>query len=196
MSEKQESIVEQIGRQIGLRERHQELLQDLELHFEFYLGALLVVSFTGLMTLKVVSRVFLPITFDWIQEVTIGMFIWASWLGVVSLIRTDNHIRFTLVLNRLSERGVYAIYVIEWIIWLITAGVIVRYSITWVQQYMNSGSTIIGTTIPKWIIFLVIPVTFTMMIVRVLQQAVIITRKYRAGQNLTTGVDIGSEGME
>lgn len=166
-------------------------LRKIERNFETYLAIVAIVVYTLIILNKIVSRTFYPwLVVTWQEEVTIGLFIWAAWLATASLVRKDGHIRFSLFVQEFSNRRVYAVYVIEWILWLLLAGVVVYFSIDWIQQYVESGSDIIGTAVPKYFLYLSVPVGYGLIVVRVLQQAVIVTRKYRAGEELSTASEV------
>jgi TRAP-type C4-dicarboxylate transport system permease small subunit len=166
-------------------------LRKIERNFESYLAVLAILIYTLIILNKIVSRTFYPwLVITWQEEVTIGLFIWSAWLATASLVRKDGHIRFSLFVQDFSNRGVYAIYVIEWILWLAIAGVIVFYSTEWISQYVASGSDIIGTAVPKYFLYLSVPVGYGLIIVRILQQVVTVTRQYRAGEELSTQSDV------
>lgn len=168
-----------------------ELLSDLERNFESYLTMVLIVMYTALIVYKILTRAVPQAASPvWLQEVTIGLFIWASWVSVASLVRTDSHIRIIPILERFPQRGVYLVYWVEWVLWFALAGTIFRYSIPYVAGFVRSAGTITGTSVPQYYLFLSIPVGFALILVRTLQQIIIITRKYRAGEELATGTDI------
>jgi TRAP-type C4-dicarboxylate transport system permease small subunit len=166
-------------------------LRKIERNFESYLAIIAIVVYTVIILNKIASRTFYPsLVITWQEEVTIGLFIWAAWLATASLVRKDGHIRFSLFIGEFSNRQVYVIYVIEWLLWLTLAGVVVYFSFTWVGQFVESGSDIIGTSVPKYFLYLSVPVGYSLIVVRVLQQAVTVTREYRAGEELSTESEV------
>lgn len=172
-----------------------ELLRDVEQNLESYLTMVLILAYTTLIVYRILSRtVGVGRVGPWLQEVVIGLFIWAAWLSVASLVRQDAHIRFTTVIQRFPRWGVYLVYWVEWALWLALAGIIFRYSIPYIGLFVGTGSTITGTAVPLYYLHLAIPVGFGLILVRVFQQIVIVTRKYRAGEELLTGTDITGTG--
>lgn len=177
-----------------LPQRHLSRLRDLEKNLESYLAMGFILLYAVLVVYKILSRLlFDAYSFVWLQEVIIGLFIWAAWLSTASLVRSDDHIRFSAVIKRLPRWGVYGVYCIEWLLWLTLSGVIVQYSLRYIEQSVRSGTTITGTPIPEYLLYLSVTVGFALVFVRTCQQFVIVTRKYRAGEELLTGSDLGSE---
>lgn len=166
-------------------------LESIERNLETHLATLIIVAYVGLILVEILGRLLLSgFTLTWIQEVTIGMFIWAGWLATAGMIRTDNHIRFEMLIRRLSDRAVYVVYWVEWILWIAFAGVVLRYSIPYIGRFVDSGSEIVGTNLPRYYLYLSVPIGFALILFRTLQQMVIVTRRYRAGEELSTDADL------
>ncbi|WP_276258873.1 TRAP transporter small permease [Haloglomus litoreum] len=159
-------------------------------NFEGYLAALLLFVYLFIILYDVGTRNFgrPPV---WGQEVVLGLFIWLAWLSTAYAVRTNSHLRFTLVFERLSQRGVYAVYVLEWVLWVAFAGVIFWYSLDITANVMETGTTVVGLPIPVWLFRASIPVGFGLILLRVAQRAVITTRAFRAGEEIGTDVGLG-----
>jgi TRAP-type C4-dicarboxylate transport system permease small subunit len=177
------SILSTVNTAVGV-DRAKRILDN----FEGYLAALLLFVYLCIILYDVGSRNFgePPV---WGQEVVIGLFIWLAWLSTAYAIRTNSHLRFTLLFERLSQRGVYAVYVVEWLLWVAFAGVIFWYSIDITANVIETGTTVVGLPIPVWLFRASIPVGFGLILLRVAQRVVITTRAYRAGEEI--GADVG-----
>lgn len=158
--------------------------------FEGYASAVILFVYIFLIVYGVVTRQIgrAPV---WGQDVVIGLFIWLAWLSTAYAIRTNSHLRFTLLFKQLSPRGIYTVYVVEWLAWLAFAGVIFWYSIEPTRQVIETGTTVVGLPIPVWLFRLSIPVGFALILIRVGQQVVLKTRAYRAGEPLGTDIGLG-----
>lgn len=159
-------------------------------NFEGYLAALLLFVYLFIILYDVGTRNFgrPPV---WGQEVVLGLFIWLAWLSTAYAVRTNSHLRFTLLFERLPQRGVYAVYVVEWLLWVAFAGVIFWYSIDITANVMETGTTVVGLPIPVWLFRASIPVGFGLILLRVAQRAVITTRAFRAGEEIGTDIGLG-----
>ncbi|MFB6093547.1 MAG: TRAP transporter small permease [Halanaeroarchaeum sp.] len=179
------------GIERSIPDRHLSRLRTLDENLETYLAMGFILVYASLIVYKIVSRLVLDAySFVWLQKVIIGLFVWAAWLSTASLVRSDDHIRFSSVLSRLPRTGVYAVYWIEWAIWVALSGIILRYSIPYVRQFVQSGSTITGTSVPVSLLYLSLPVGFGLILLRTLQQIVLVTGKYRRGEPMMTGSDL------
>jgi TRAP-type C4-dicarboxylate transport system permease small subunit len=161
-------------------------------NFEGYLAAVLLFVYLLIILYDVGSRNFgkPPV---WGQEVVLGMFIWLAWLSTAYAVRTNSHLRFTLLFERLPQRGMYAVYVVEWLLWVAFAGIIFWYSIELTANVMETGSTVVGLPIPVWLFRASIPVGFALILLRVAQRAVITTLAFRAGDEIGTDIGLGNE---
>jgi TRAP-type C4-dicarboxylate transport system permease small subunit len=159
-------------------------------NFEGYLAALMLFVYLLIILYDVGSRNFgrPPV---WGQEVVIGLFIWLAWLSTAYAVRTNSHLRFTLLFERLPQRGVYAVYVVEWLLWVAFAGVIFWYSLEITGNVIETGTTVVGLPIPVWLFRASIPVGFGLILLRVAQRAIITTRAFRAGEEIGTDVGLG-----
>ena len=177
-----------------MQQENFSFVRDIEQNLEGYASTVLMLAYTAIILYTVVLRTFgFQIQQLYIQEVVIGSFIWLGWLSVSYVIRTDGHLRFTYFSKDYSARRKYIVYVVEWVCWLVFAGVIFWYSLDVLQTQMGSGGRITGTNVPSYLLYLAIPVGFGMILLRVLQQAVIVTRKFRAGERLQIQEDAGGE---
>jgi TRAP-type C4-dicarboxylate transport system permease small subunit len=159
-------------------------------NFEGYASAVILFSYLFIIVYGIVTRQLgkAPV---WGQDVVIGLFVWLAWLSTAYAVRTNSHLRFTLLFQKLSSRGVYIVYAVEWILWLVFAGIIFRFSIDPTLGAVEAGTTVVGLPLPVWLFRLSIPVGFALILIRVAQQAVLKTQAYRAGEDLRTDLGIG-----
>lgn len=160
-------------------------LRTLERKFELYLGVVFVLALTVLILADIVNRNVNGRSFLWLRPGVIGIMVWLTWVAAAGAIRNNSHLRFTLVYERLPRTGKYLAHVVEWITWLVFAGVIFRFSIPIIQRKMEINALILGTPLPKWLIYLGVPVGFGLIIVRVLQQAYLVTRDFLEGEEIS-----------
>ncbi|WP_254838896.1 TRAP transporter small permease [Natronomonas marina] len=161
------------------------IARDVERNLEGYVSTVLMLSYTAIILYTVVLRTLgIQIQQLYIQEVVIGGFIWLGWLSVSYVIRTDGHLRFTYFSKDYSARKTYVVYVVEWICWLVFAGIIFWFALDVLQTRIDSGGRITGTDVPSYLLYLSVPVGFGMILLRVLQQAVIVTNQFRRGKEI------------
>jgi len=167
-------------------EDRRQLLSTVERHFEGYVASIIMFAYTAIILFTIITRTLnLDVNTTWVQAVDIGGFVWLGWLAVAYAIRHDGHLRFTFFRERFSSRANYVVYWAEWLSWLAFAGVIFWFSLPILELRMSSGTTIVGTPIPRYLTYLAIPAGFGLILVRLGQQAVIVTRRYLDGDELT-----------
>ncbi|MFB6196418.1 MAG: TRAP transporter small permease [Haloplanus sp.] len=165
----------------------------LERDFELYLGGTLLVVYGLVIGFSVIQRTLTGEQALWAQESAIGMFVWVAWLSVAYVIRNEDHLRFTMVLSRLSNRGRYLVYWIEWLCWLGFAGVVFVYSLPVLRRFLSRGATITGTPVPDAVTYLAVTVGIGLVLFRVVEQMLWVTYAFRRGEDITYDGEVMSE---
>lgn len=117
-------------------------------------------------------------------SITLGLISWVSWLAASWGIRKQAHLRFLLLRDRLSRQKQYLSYVLEWALWLFINGIILWLAIPLIERRLASGATTPQLAVPTWLFYLSIPVGFSLILVRTLQMAYIVTQQYRRGEDI------------
>jgi TRAP-type C4-dicarboxylate transport system permease small subunit len=105
-----------------------------------YLSAALgtcVIAMTGLAVLQVVLRYVFAASLIWVEEVSVIIMLWMTWLGVTVLWLTQSHIAVDFLTSRLSQRTNRALVMIFNGIAIIIAG-----AILWASR--ETLSTMVG----------------------------------------------------
>jgi TRAP-type C4-dicarboxylate transport system permease small subunit len=168
----------------------------VEKKLELYIGITLIVIYSMLILINVTSRGIRGQQVAGVFELTKFLFIWMCWLAVAYGIRQDIHLRFTLFRANYTNRKNYAAYFVEWVGWLALSFIILWNSIPLIQARVAAGTTIIGTGIPTYFGYLAIPVGFTLIAIRVLQQAILVSHRFKVGEDITVSLEIGSGGSD
>ena len=105
-----------------------------------YLSATLgtcVMAMTGLAVLQVVLRYVFASSLIWVEEVSVIIMLWMTWLGVTVLWLTQSHIAVDFLTGRLSQR-------INWVLGVIFNGIaiIIAGAILWASR--ETLSTMVG----------------------------------------------------
>ena len=81
-----------------------------------------VIAMTGLAVLQVILRYVFAASLIWVEEVSVIIMLWMTWLGVTVLWLTRSHIAVDFLTGRLSQRTNRALVVIFNGIAIIVAG--------------------------------------------------------------------------
>jgi C4-dicarboxylate transporter DctQ subunit len=138
-------------------------------------------------------RTFLGTQISWGQEVILGLFAWSTWLGTAYVVKTHQHLRFTGVVTKLSNRGTYAVLWLEWLLWIAFSSVAVFYGIKVIRDYQSSGAVVTATNIPTAVMYASVPVGFTLIIIRVLEQMFVVSREFKNGHDLNKYVELSQD---
>lgn len=167
-----------------------KILNILDNNLEEILGLVGLLTYTGIILYNILLRVAINEQTPWRQAAVLGLFVWVAWITTALIVRDRNHLRFSLLYDRYDNRTTYLVTWVEWILWLVFSLGILQESIRLVQNYVESGAVIVGTSIPRYLIFLSIPVGFVLITFRVLQQMVVVTKQYRRGEDIASETEI------
>lgn len=137
-------------------------------HVEEYLCGLLLCSFVVLLFAQIIVRQFFAYSIPWGEEVATYMFVWFAYLGAVVAAKMSAHNRVTFQFNffppivkKVSETFADLIWVAFnlYFTWLAYDFVFNRMNLFWKSQ---------TTGVPMKYFFLILPIAFFLMSVRIL----------------------------
>jgi len=159
-------------------------LSFLDQNFERYAIGVLITSMLTILVVDLVTRtVGIALDMPWKQTIVTGLLIWAIWIGLAWGVKLDSHFRFLAVRERFTPRMHYASYVVEWATWFLFIGTVLWYSQSVMHHYVQAGA-IVGTSLPRYLLYAAIPVGLVLVGIRVVQRMVVITRQYLAGESI------------
>jgi TRAP-type C4-dicarboxylate transport system permease small subunit len=161
--------------------------------FEGYVSLILMAVYTVVILRDVVTRTISGSTEPWSLEISLGLFAWLAWLSCSFAVKHRSHFRFTLLRTEASRTVNYLMYWIEWVLWVVIMGLVLRHSIPVLRSHILSQRTVVGTDIPTALLYLSVPVGMSLIIFRVLQQMYVITGQFRRGEDIAVTSDIGVE---
>jgi C4-dicarboxylate transporter DctQ subunit len=152
-------------------------------HLEEWLIAVLMGAATLLIFVAVVHRytagiplsalqdVLLRIDLSWAQELCIYMFIWMAKFGAAYGVRTGIHVGVDVLINRLPP-GLHRIYILFGMAaGAVFTGVVGTLGASFTWDMAHTSNTTPDLELPKWIVFLCIPVGSYLMCFRFLEVA-------------------------
>ena len=138
-------------------------------NLESYLCRTLLATFVCLLFLQVVVRTLFNFSFSWLEELTVYMFVWFVFFGASYAAKMHAHNRVTFQFKFLTPRVVVYIEAFADLFWIAFNVVFVYLSIDFIFNKMNKfhSSQTMGFHL-SWV-YIVLPIAFTLMTVRVLQ---------------------------
>ncbi len=150
-----------------------KILHWLDEHIENVLIFPMYFLMMAIMAIGVVQRFVFRTSFHWAVYVCIALFVWFSWLGCSWNVKERAHLRLAALRNRLPRGVQLCLLMLDYSLWIAFAIVASYYSMLQIIRLHEVGALIYGTeTIPKWVVPACIPVSFTVLVFRVIQCAI------------------------
>ncbi|MFO1414980.1 MAG: TRAP transporter small permease [Burkholderiales bacterium] len=153
-------------------------------HLEEWLIAFLMGAATLLIFVAVVHRyvagwpipgvqdLFLKIDLSWAQELCIYMFVWMAKFGAAYGVRTGIHVGVDVMINRLppNTRKFYVLFGL--LAGAVFTGIVGTLGARFTWDIAHTDSVSPDLEVPKWIVYMCIPLRSALMCFRFLQVAV------------------------
>lgn len=136
-------------------------------NIEEYMCAILLSGFVILMFAQIVSRQILTYSIAWGDEVATYMFVWFAYLGAVVATKYGSHNRVTFHFKFFPNWVRLVSETIADMIWLLFNGYFVFLSYDFVFNKMNMFWKSQTTGIAMKYIYLILPVAFALMMIRI-----------------------------
>ncbi|MFD3188744.1 TRAP transporter small permease [Sedimentitalea sp. HM32M-2] len=138
-------------------------------NFESYICRVLLLTFVCLLFVQVLSRELFDHSFSWIEELSVYMFVWFVFFGASYAAKMSAHNRVTFQFGMLPRSWVKWIEGFADLFWLFFNVYFVYLAVDFVFFRMNKfwKSQTLGIEM-KWI-YMILPIAFTLMTIRILQ---------------------------
>ena len=142
----------------------------------FLIGAATVVIFaavvhryaTGIAT-GAVQDALLKIDLGWAQELCIYMFVWMAKFGAAYGVRTGIHVGVDVMINSLEDRTRGWFVIFGLLAGALFTGIIGTFGAHFVWELMGTDQVSADLEVPKWLVYLCIPLGSYLMCYRFLQ---------------------------
>lgn len=143
-----------------------------EAPIEGFLSAACLSVLVILLGLQVVLRFVFGRTLAWSEELSRFAFVWGVYFGFVLAAHENKHIRVTVALWALPNRIRIAILTFADLLWVIFNGLVVYYGIDHTLQMIEYEYKSQTLGINLLFVFMIVPIGFAWMTVRVIQNAI------------------------
>lgn len=158
-------------------------------HLEEWLISTLIAGATVLIFVSVVQRyaagvpALYPyvgkIDLSWAQELCIFMFVWMAKFGAAYGVREGIHVGVDVLINRLEEKSRARMIIFSLCCGMLFTGIIATLGTIFVWRVHATGQVSADLEVPKWIVYLAIPLGSSLMCFRFLQ---VLWRFIRTGE--------------
>ncbi|MDO5605331.1 MAG: TRAP transporter small permease [Paracoccus sp. (in: a-proteobacteria)] len=137
-------------------------------HLESYVCQFLLAVFVSLLFAQIVSRQFFGFSVTWIEELSIVLFVWFAYFGASYAARMGAHNRVSFHLNALPRRVARVIEAVGDLFWIGFNLVFIWYAVEFISRLKPFVKLQTLGWPMKWV-YLVLPIAFTLMTIRILQ---------------------------
>lgn len=124
----------------------------------FFAGVILL-FITGAVCYTIGMRYLFTKTTIWLMQTTEYALLWIVFLATTWLLREKGHITTDIIYTHLNEKTKNYLNLIMFIIGGLVCAVMVYFGITYTYECIDKGvMDVRAVTIPKWIIFIIIPI--------------------------------------
>lgn len=152
------------------------------------------VTMAGIIFVEVIRRFMFNEQAAWSTTIPIYLFLWITWLGASYNTKIRTHLRFDEVRARLSYGKQFACLCMDAVLWIVFALIVIVYSIEQVQLSYDNFRIVQGTdNTMQWWFYMVTPIAWILLVVRVIHNFGIDLQTYRRGEPLTIQTSILSD---
>lgn len=147
-------------------------LKNIINNIEEYISSVLLGAMVILIFLQIIFRFVLNLPLRWTEETARYAMILLIYLSACSGVKKEKHIRIEAIHNALPQKAALVYWVISNIIWMLFNLVMIVYGINMAGYIYSTGQVSPVLHLPMGILYMVIPVCFTIMEIRIVQLAV------------------------
>lgn len=138
-------------------------------HFEEYICSFALVVMTVVTFINVLSRKIPSLNLAFTQEIVTTMFVWVCCLAAASAFRTNSHMGFAYLTDKLHGNGKLIHKMIRLLIIVVTYGIWIVYGAKMVMGQVQTGMLTAVLQMPGWMIGIAIPISGVLSIIRLCQ---------------------------
>jgi len=123
------------------------------------LAGVILVFITAAVCYTIGMRYLFTKTTIWVMQTTEYALLWIVFLATTWLLREKGHITTDLIYTHLSDKTKYYLDCIMFVVGGLVCAIMVYFGIDYMRECILKGVTDVrAVTIPKWTIFIIIPV--------------------------------------
>ncbi|PIE46241.1 MAG: TRAP transporter permease DctQ [Gammaproteobacteria bacterium] len=138
-------------------------------NMEKYFCQLLLAVFVCILFAQIVLREVFGYSIPWSEELSVYLFVWFAYFGASFAVRKSAHNRVTFQYKLLPKNKVWIFELLSDIIWLIFNLIIMYFCYEFVFNKMNSFWKSQTVGVPMKYVYLILPLAFALMSIRVIQ---------------------------
>lgn len=139
---------------------------------ELFLLSVGIVAIVFILFIQVIFRFALDGGLPWCEEVARILFIWISWLGISLGEKKGEHIKVSMLTDRFKGNTQKYVLIFSDILALIIVLIFLYEGISVTGQIMAMGTKTAALKIPRWLIYMAMPFSCSIMSIRLIKAIV------------------------
>lgn len=113
----------------------------------------------------------------WVEEVARYTIIWGSFLGFSLALKHNHHIQVDIIFDKLNNTGKFIMNIVATILSIVFCLIYTYYGYVLVENRYSSGMVSLDVGIPMWIVYLILPLSGVLFLLRFIERLVNILRR-------------------
>lgn len=149
---------------------------------------------TAIIFVEVIRRYVFKEQAAWSTTIPVYLFLWIAWIGCAYNVRRRAHLRFEEFRSNMGRGMQFSMLMLDAVLWLVMASIVLYYSIEYVQLLEMNWAIVPGTdSVMQWWFYMATPIGWSILILRVIQNAVEDIGDYRHGRPLKLSTALTSD---
>lgn len=149
-------------------------------NLDIFFGSIFSMAMVTILFCNVIGRYIIKHSIPWAEEVCLILFVLAVYFGAAGAIKTRQHLRLEIILSKLKPKARMILEIIDNIVFVAFDILIMFGLVPLVMQLYKYKTSTAVLSIPKWIIYIWLPIMFTLMAIRLIEDCVKRYREYKA----------------
>lgn len=113
----------------------------------------------------------------WVEEVARYTIIWGTFLGFGMALKHNQHIQVDILYDRLNKSGKFILNLVATTLSIVFCSIYTYYGLNLVMARYSSGMVSLDVGIPMWIVYLILPISGILFLLRFIERLVNILRR-------------------
>lgn len=154
-----------------------KVLMKIWTYLEEILSGIFFLSGILLIFYGVIMRYIVNDPQAWVEEVARYSIIWGTFLGFGMALKHNQHIQVDILFDRLNHTWRFIVNLLATILSIVFCLIYTYYGYLLVETRISSGMVSLDVGIPMWIVYLILPISGLLFLLRFIERLVNILRR-------------------
>jgi len=160
-----------------VREKWKTICKKIFFEGEIYLGTYCFVAMTILLLLQVISRYIFHNSITWTEELSVILFVWMQYFGIVAAVLSRKQIRIDAVVNLLPFKWKKVALILSNVCTTVFCVLIFQPILNIVSNLFRTGASTNLLGIPKGWCYMILPIAMVWLVIRLVQETMLLWKE-------------------